>query len=309
METQPALLFQPESQRFLVVDDEPHIVELLRDYLDLLGYPCETASNGREALEKIRDDGNFTIVITDICMPEMDGIELMKAVKEIRPDIDFIAITGYTRQYRYTDVVKAGASDFINKPFDLDELQAKIDRIIRERKLREQLRALTRHDPLTGIFNRRYFDEKLPEECYKAWRQNYPLFLVMFDIDHFKEYNDAYGHQAGDELLRKLAEILVSSTRHLIDLPFRYGGDEFALLVPQCQVKGVSKVVNRIFQRYALLELDPTSLSAGVARFFRHEFDRTLREDIDDLIRRADEALYLAKKEGGNRLIIDQESL
>ncbi len=309
METRPSLLFQPESQRFLVVDDEPHIVELLKDYLDLLGYPCETASNGRQALERIREDGNFTIVITDICMPEMDGIELMKAVKEIHPDVDFIAITGYTRQYRYTDVVKAGASDFINKPFDLDELQAKIDRIIRERKLREQLRALTRHDPLTGIFNRRYFDEKLAEECYRAWRQGYPLFLVMFDIDHFKEYNDAYGHQAGDELLRNLAEIMVSSTRHLIDLPFRYGGDEFALLIPQCGVNGVKKVVNRIFQRYAGLQADPTSLSAGVARFFRHDLDANLREDIDDLIRRADEALYEAKREGGSRLVFDPASL
>jgi diguanylate cyclase (GGDEF)-like protein len=307
MENQLTYLFPNEDQRFLVVDDEESIVSLLKDYLNLLGYPCETASNGREALEKIRQDPSFTIVITDICMPEMDGIELIKRAKEEWPEIDFIAITGYTRRYRYSDVVKAGASDFINKPFDLDELQAKIDRIIRERKLRQQLKAISHYDALTGIFNRRYFEEKVPEECYKAARQGYPLYLVMIDVDRFKEFNDAYGHQAGDELLRKLAETLVHSTRRLIDFPFRYGGDEFALLIPQCDAKEVEKIVKRILKRYQSFDLEPTSLSAGIAVLILR--GDSLRESVDDLIRRADEALYEAKREGGGKVIFDQESL
>ncbi len=289
------------------MDDEPHIVELLKDYLELLGYPCEIALNGREALEKIRTDHSFTIVITDICMPEMDGIELIRQVKKNWPDIDFIAVTGFTRQYRYTDVVKAGASDFINKPFDFDELQAKIHRIIRERRLREQLRAISHHDPLTSIFNRRYFEEKVPQECYKSWRQGYRLHLVMFDIDQFKRYNDTYGHQAGDELLRKFAEILLLSTRQLIDIPFRYGGDEFALLIPYCANDGVLKVVNRIFDRYASRGFHPTSVSAGVSCFIRS--DSPFQEDVADFIRRADQALYQAKREGGNQAVLDPASL
>ena len=296
---------KPEEQKFLVVDDEIFIVELLKDYLETLGYRCQTAYNGREALKRVQLDGPFTIVITDICMPEMDGLHLIKTLKEKYPDTDIIAMTGYTRSYRYTDVIKAGANDFINKPFDLDELQAKINRILRERRLRERLRSLTIHDPLTEIFNRRYFEEKIEEECHRAWRQGYSLHLAMIDVDHFKEYNDLYGHQAGDRLLQRLAEILVSSTRRYVDLPFRYGGDEFALLIPHCETKAAQKAAHRICQRFSEEDFSPASLSIGLAQFIRHEPENPLRLDIDDLIRRADEALYQAKRQGGNRVVVD----
>ncbi len=305
MEKLKPLLQKPEEQKFLVVDDEIFIVELLKDYLETLGYPCQTAYNGREALEKVQQEGPFTIVITDICMPELDGLHLIRALKEKYPDTDIIAMTGYTRSYRYTDVIKAGANDFINKPFDLDELQAKINRILRERRLRERLRALTTYDPLTEIFNRRYFEEKIKEECHRAWRQDYSLHLAMIDVDHFKEYNDLYGHQAGDRLLQRLAEILVSSTRRYVDLPFRYGGDEFALLIPHCATQAAQKAANRICQRFAEEDFSPASLSIGLAQFIRHEPENPLRLDVDDLIRRADEALYEAKRQGGNRVVVD----
>ncbi len=308
MKKKPFLLHRPEEQRFLVVDDELFIVELIKDYLETLGFSCETAYNGKEALEKFVTNGHFTIVITDICMPEMDGLELIKAIKKDWPDTDIIAITAYTKNYKYTDVIRAGANDFINKPFDLDELQAKINRILRERELRERLRALTIHDPLTDIYNRRYFEEKIEEECYRAWRQKYEIHLVMLDVDHFKEYNDHYGHQAGDRLLQKLAEIMIHSTRRFVDLPFRYGGDEFALLIPQCDIYKAKQAAERIRQRFLGCQFDPTTISAGVARFKRSHPDKVFRMDVDDLIRRADEALYEAKRQGGNCVLIDPES-
>lgn len=300
-------LEKPSGLKFLVVDDEELVRKALKDYLNALGYSCETAANGKEALEKVSHDGPFAIVITDIVMPEMDGLTLIREIKKTWPDIDLIAITGHAKKVKYTDVIRAGASDFIRKPFDLDELEAKIDRILKERELREKLRILTIRDPLTGIFNRRYFEEKLPEECHRAWRQKYPLHLVMFDIDNFKQYNDSYGHQAGDELLRRFANLLISSTRRFVDLPFRYGGDEFALVIPQSETPGVCKVVTRIINRYQSEGFEPTTLSAGVARFFRQE-ERPLIEDVDDLILRADDALYEAKRKGGNCLAIDPQS-
>ncbi|NPA49362.1 MAG: diguanylate cyclase [Thermodesulfobacteria bacterium] len=307
MEKATFWLQKPSKQKFLVVDDEAFFRESLKEYLEGAGYQCEVAANGKEALEKISSNGPFTIVITDIVMPEMDGLTLIREVKKRWPEIDLIAITGHAKEVKYTDVIRAGASDFVRKPFDFDELEAKIARILKERELREQLRALTIRDPLTGIFNRRYFEEKLPEECYRAWRQNYPLHLVMFDIDHFKQYNDSYGHQAGDELLRRFANIILSSTRRYIDLPFRYGGDEFALLIPHCDTAGVCKIVSRILNRYQAEGFEPTTLSAGVARFIRRE-DVPLNKDVDDLILRADEALYEAKRRGGNCLVIDPKT-
>ena len=187
----------------------------------------------------------------------------------------------------------------------MDELEAKINRILRERELRERLHALTIHDPLTEIYNRRYFEEKLEEECYRAWRQGYKLHLAMIDVDHFKEYNDLYGHQAGDRLLQKLAEIMVSSTRKHVDLPFRYGGDEFALLLPHCDTKAARLAANRICSRFQDFDFEPASLSVGIARFIRRHPESPLRLDIDDLIRRADEALYEAKRLGGNQVVVD----
>ncbi len=302
-------MYQPEKQRFLVVDDEVFIVDLIKDYLESLGYFCEVAYNGEEALQKLEEKKNFTIVITDIRMPKIDGLELIKTIKERWPDTDIIAITAYTESYKYTDLIKAGASDFINKPFDLDELHAKIKRIIRERELRNRLRILTIHDPLTDIYNRRYFEEKIKEECYRSWRQNYNVHLIMIDIDNFKKYNDTYGHMAGDQVLKKLAEIMMFSIRRFVDLPFRYGGDEFAIIIPQSTTEGAKQVANRIRNRFLECNFKPCSLSAGVAKFKRQNPKQDIQVDIDDLIRRADEALYKAKCLGGNQVVVDPTSL
>lgn len=307
MEKGALYLEKPQSQKFLVVDDEVLVRESLKTFLEMRGYECELAADGEEALSKFEKEGPYSVVITDIVMPKMDGLTFIRQVKERWPETDLIAITGHANEVKYVDVIKAGASDFIRKPFDFDELEAKIARILREKKLLARLRALTIHDPLTGIFNRRYFEEKLPEECYRAWRQGYPLHLVMFDIDHFKLYNDTFGHQAGDKLLIRFAQLLVTCTRRHVDLPFRYGGDEFALLIPHCETKEACKIVKRIIGRYREESFEPTSLSAGIARFIRHE-GAPFTEDVDDLILRADKALYEAKREKGNRLVIDPET-
>ncbi len=308
MEKANFCLERPAKKRFLVVDDDPLAREQIASFLSLHDCPCDTASNGEEALKLVKEKGSYTVIITDIFMPRIDGLTLIKKVKEINPNIDIIVITAHGQKIKYKDVIEAGASDFIRKPFELDELEAKIKRILRERELRARLELLTKQDPLTGIFNRRYFEEKLEKECHKAWRQKYPLHLTLFDMDMFKQYNDSFGHQAGDKLLRLLAHIMVSSTRRYVDLPFRYGGDEFALILPQCDTKVARKITHRIIERFNQKDAAPASLSAGIARFIHYE-DRPFSESIDDLILRADEALYEAKKKGGNTLIVDPLTL
>ncbi|WP_022853457.1 GGDEF domain-containing response regulator [Thermodesulfatator atlanticus] len=290
--------------KFLVVDDEPLITEFIKTHLGTKGCQCDVALNGKEALELLNKNGPYTILITDIFMPEMDGLTLIKKAKEKWPELEIIAITAHGQKVKYRDVIEAGAGDFIRKPFEIDELEAKIARILREKELRDKLKLMVQQDPLTGIYNRRYFEEKLTEECYKAWRQKYPLHLVMFDIDKFKQFNDSFGHQAGDRLLKRLAEILVSSTRKYVDLPFRYGGDEFALILPQCDTDAACKIVKRIINRFSLEDFSPASLSAGIAKFIRRE-ERPISEDVDDLILRADEALYEAKRKGGHIFVVD----
>lgn len=139
-------------------------------------------------------------------MPRLDGIELIKRIVRDHSDVDVIAITGYEQQYKYTHIIGLGASDFIG---NINELEGKINRIIRERSLRAGLRRLSRLDPFTGLYNRGYFEENLRCEVVRAFRQHYGFYLLLMDIDNLKLYNDKYGHRKGDELIKELAEIII----------------------------------------------------------------------------------------------------
>jgi len=295
-----------ELQQLLIVDDDPVILDLLSEFFSRLGYQYYSAGDGLEAMSLL-EQHLITIVITDLLMPRMDGMELIREIKKLWPEIDIIAITGYSRDFNYSDVIRAGASDFIRKPFNLDELKAKLDRIIRERGYRALLKRLSIRDILTDLYNRRFLDIKLEKEAQRATRQNYPLFLIMLDLDNFKELNDALGHQAGDEVLRRLAGVLNDSVRSNVDIPFRYGGDEFAVMIPHASTEQVKQIAERIRRNY-LNEQDvgKTSLSLGISRFRRT--NKGLREDINELIYKADSSMYIAKRAGGNRVIFQEET-
>lgn len=295
-----------EEQRILVVDDDPSIVRLLQEFLARLGYPCKAAGHGIEAMAAMEQVPS-TIVVTDLLMPGMDGMELIALVKKQWPDTDIIVVTGYAHDFRYTDVIRAGASDFIQKPFNLDELEAKLNRIIRERNLRSLLRRLSVRDGLTDLYNRRFFEHRLEEEAERAFRQTYPLFLVMLDLDRFKEFNDCFGHRAGDELLCQLAHDLTYSTRQHVDTPFRYGGDEFTVIIPQAKTEQAGQIAERILHSYRKHKIGETSLSLGVARLKRNPH-KSLREDLNRLVHQADEAMYAAKRSGGNRVVLHKSA-
>jgi two-component system cell cycle response regulator len=294
-----------EPQQLLIVDDDPIILNLLAEFLSNLGYQYRIAGNGLEAMSLLKES-SATIVITDLVMPRMDGIELIRKIKRLWPETDIIAITGYSQDFSYTDVIKAGACDFIRKPFNLDELEAKLNRIIRERGYRALLKRLSIRDILTDLYNRRFLDEKLEKEAQRATRQNYPLFLIILDLDNFKELNDTMGHQAGDEVLQRLASVLSDSIRRNVDIPFRYGGDEFAVMIPHASTKQVKQIAERIRRNYLNEDMGNTSLSLGISCF--RKTNGGLREDINEFIRKADDSMYTAKKAGGNRVILHEES-
>jgi len=287
----------------LAVDDDPEIRELLHEILTHLGHTSVTAEDGIDALEKLTEH-HFDIVITDLKMPRMDGIELIKRIKVGFEDVDVIAVTVYGNEYDYTEVIGVGASDFFDKPFNLDELEAKINRIIRERSLRAELKRLSTRDGLTGLYNRRYFEENLRHEAVRAFRQNYNLYLLFIDLDNLKGYNDNYGHQQGDNLLKELAKIILGNIRRDVDSAYRYGGDEFAVVLPHASRQQALMVAERLFTDYNKRNLTLTSLSIGLAKLKGTR--ETLEGDLQTLIREADQALYRAKTCRGNQLCDDQ---
>jgi len=233
------------NESILVVDDDDDIKKILKALLKSLGLSVTTTSTGRDAL-KLLTEHAFTFLLTDMKMPEMDGLEVVQRVADSFPSVSIIAMTGYSEGYRYVDVINAGANDFIKKPFDLGELEAKIRRIINERNLREELNRLSITDALTGLYNQRHFYTRLKEEVVRAQRQKRPLALILLDLDNFKNYNDTLGHLAGDEALRTVGRIINKSIREGVDAGFRYGGDEFAIILIDADIQIAKEIGRRI---------------------------------------------------------------
>lgn len=288
------------SVRTLLVDDEMAVLESLSRIMLQAGYDCSVAREGGEALE-ILTRVPVDIVISDIKMPGMDGMRLLEQIREHHKEVDVIMMTGFDTQESFTQVIEAGAADFISKPFHQDELLAKLKRIIRERQLKAELLYLSIHDSLTGLFNRRYMYQKLQEEVERAKRQRRNLALIILDVDHFKDYNDSHGHLEGDKVLAELAQIINSSIRQNVDTAYRYGGDEFAVLLIETDSAQAAKVADRIRASFEARAIDHCTLSLGVATLDQEE------DGMEDLIRQADEAMYRAKRGGGNRVEVVSE--
>ena len=285
----------------LSVDDDRDLRDLLHELISDMGLISATAMDGVDALEKMEEE-QFDIVITDINMPRLNGIGLIKRIAAEYSDTDVIAITGFQTEYNYTDIIALGASDFISKPINMNEFEAKIKRIVRERNMRFELKRLSNCDALTGLYNRRHLDENLRKEAIRASRQHYDLYLLLIDIDNFKLYNDRNGHQQGDRLLKELAQMISRNIRDNVDSGYRYGGDEFAVTILHANPRQALMVAERFCREYNEKNLHPTSLSIGIAKM--KNSSNNLEHDLDDMIRKADQALYLAKNNGGNQKVM-----
>lgn len=283
--------------RTLVVDDEASILESLSRIVTHAGYECIVAGNAQEALELLQVHP-VDVVISDMRMPSMDGMQLLEQIRTKYKEVDVIMMTGFDSGDIFSRVIEAGAADFIAKPFHQDELLAKLKRIVRERELKAELLYLSIHDGLTGLFNRRYLYQKLLEEVERAKRQRRHLALIILDVDRFKDYNDSHGHLDGDQVLVTLGSIINSSIRQNVDTAYRYGGDEFAVLLIETNLEQACKVAERIRSSFESREIDNCTLSLGVACL------DVEKDGMEDLIRKADEAMYRAKRGGGNRVEI-----
>ncbi|MGD9034084.1 MAG: diguanylate cyclase [Desulfobacteraceae bacterium] len=272
------------KESVLVVDDDKQFRETLVQLLSMLGFETGSASSGPGALAKLKENA-YTFLLADMKMPNMDGLKLIDQVGQDFPDVSIIAMTGYAEGYKYIDVINAGASDFIKKPFQSDELEAKVSRIINERNLRKELSRLSITDSLTGLFNQRHFYNRLKEEFTRAHRQNHALSLILLDLDHFKAYNDTYGHLAGDEVLRNLGQIVNKSIREGVDSGYRYGGDEFAIILIDADLS-IAKDIGKRIQK--ALEMGNFTASVGYATFVDGMSEK-------ELVSEADKNLYKAK--------------
>ena len=285
----------------LVVDDDEMVRVTLQALVSALGYSCLIASGGQEALKTLHDT-SVDVVISDVVMPGMSGLELLNQIKEHHPGTDVIMATGYSKQAEYAEVINAGAMDFIKKPIDKAELDAKLARASRERELVRRLEQLSLSDPLTSLLNRRAFDQRFSHEVERANRQGYDLFLAIIDIDNFKDYNDTYGHLEGDVVLKNLSRILEECTRMNVDMCFRLGGDEFAVLLPQTNGDQATEIVQRILLKYVEGGYGSTTLSIGVVSC-RRDKSKSIEVDESRMRRKADQAMYDAKNSGKNCVI------
>jgi two-component system cell cycle response regulator len=274
-----------KDETLLVVDDEEEIGNVVKSLLARLGFKVDFTESGNSALKMLRN-GHYTFLITDINMPDLNGIQLIRLAVKENPGISIIAMTGYDKDYTYMDVISAGANDFIVKPFKIDEIEAKITRVLIERNVREELARLSITDNLTGLYNQRHFFNKLREEIERASRQKHHLSLIFLDLDNFKEYNDKYGHLAGDAVLEKSGRIIQSNIRENVDTAFRYGGDEFAVILVEADEGIVTSISERI--KGGFEESSEVPASIGLATY-------SSDMEMQDLIRLADKHLYKDK--------------
>lgn len=288
------------SPQILVVDDEPAVRHFLKVILQRMGYEVETASGGGEALERAKER-SFDVVLTDLIMPRMDGLQVIREVKKLSPDTEVVVITGYPSSESIVAATRAGAVDYLPKSPDPEHLAVLIEKALGIRDLRRKARErdfylrMAQMDGLTELFNHRTFYGFLEKELSRAKRKNQPTSLLFADIDGFKGFNDRHGHLYGDRVLRQVADVLRESCRNY-DVIARYGGDEFAVMAPETDKEGGVVLGQRINDAMARTsEMGPQgelALSIGIATFPEDA------EKADELIGTADKALYAAKKEG-----------
>jgi two-component system, cell cycle response regulator len=273
------------KELILIVDDDPFLRETLEKLLEIVGIPSHSASNGDDAM-KMLESSSYTMMLTDMKMPGVDGMDLIKMVCKSH-DVSIIAMTGYSEGYTYVDVINAGASDFIKKPFGIEELEAKIRRIITERNLRKELNRLSITDSLTDLYNQRHFYFRLNEEIKRAKRQRNFLALILLDLNDFKSYNDKHGHLAGDDILRDAGDIIRNCIRDSVDSGYRYGGDEFAVILIDSNLNIAKEIGSRI--ESAFINKNKVTVSVGYSIY---KDDITVKEFIDI----ADKELYKSKQ-------------
>jgi two-component system, cell cycle response regulator len=302
----PSFLEKKMARAILIVDDDSAIKDAVEEYLTYHSYRVETAANAEEALRKL-DTFSADVVLTDIMMNGMDGLELTRRIKE-KYDADVMVMTGYSADYSYEEAVRTGASDFIFKPFRFEELVLRIKRVLREAELKRERARLLKEmehlaitDALTKLYNSRQFFRQIKLEIERTERYDHRLSLMILDIDHFKNYNDTWGHLEGDKVLMAIGRIINDCLRSM-DTAYRYGGEEFAILLPETKLAKACVVGHRIKDLISEKVFEPTPGTKRSVTVSLGASELRTEEDFTSFIRRTDQALYRSKEDGRNRL-------
>jgi two-component system cell cycle response regulator len=296
-----------DTGRVLLVDDSRMVRAVVRSFLEPRGYVVDEAGDGESALSKL-DEAAFDVVVSDLTMPGMDGLALLQEIRDRGLGTEVILLTSHDADMgAAVRALRLGAHDYLTKPPSGPEpVLLAVGRALEKKRLLDankrllaELEALSRTDALTGVGNRRAFDEALLREVPRAQRYRVPLSLVMVDLDHFKKVNDEYGHSGGDEVLRHFGRLVKAVIRES-DSAFRYGGEEFALLLPHTDAESACVGARRLVERLAATPVGMgkdrvlrVTCSAGVAG---------LDAGADEMVARADAALYAAKRGGRNQV-------
>ncbi|MGH9798362.1 MAG: GGDEF domain-containing response regulator [Candidatus Polarisedimenticolia bacterium] len=321
----PAAAPATRKFRILVVDDDRDSVGLLRDWLQMSGYDVATAGNGNEALQKVRA-ARPDLILLDLLIPPPNGFEVIKTLKRDRAlsVVPIVVMTVRRDVKSKVEALRSGADDFIVKPFHFDELDAVVRASLKKRYLyasleranqqlrdaNEKLLKLTVTDERTNLLNDRYLKRRLDEEFKRSERYGTPLSLAMIDLDHFKQINDKYGHDCGDQVLKEFGTLLVQNAR-TTDIVGRYGGEEFLMVLPNTDgiravivAERLRKAAEEKIYRYREFLIRAT-VSVGVASYPANAQITT----VEALLKAADNALYRAKQVSRNKVIVDRASM
>ena len=294
--------------RILIVDDEYDVRNSMNAYIRHSGYETHMVTSAEDALELFKKE-TFDVVITDILLPGIGGLELTKRIKKNHVT-DVIVMTGYSGDYSYEEAINTGASDFVIKPVRLEELMLRLKRVLREReftkerqRMMKKLQKLATTDGLTELYNSRSFFDQLASEIDRSSRYRHSLALLLLDIDHFKDYNDRFGHLEGDKVLVRFSQVIKSCLR-ANDSAYRYGGEEFTVILPETGAEEAKTVAQRIRNALETEKFLPVgeeaikkTISIGVTQYQPDE-------EITSFIKRADQAMYLSKQNGRNRVSV-----
>ena len=297
----------------LIVDDDPNNVRVLVDILKN-DFKTQVALNGEKALEVCASGKEIDLILLDVMMPGLSGFAVCKKLKN-NPEtshVPIIFITALDKEGDESIGLEIGAIDYISKPFSPALVQARVRNHIELKQTRDRFEELACLDGLTGIANRRRFDETIEKEWRRLCRSEKPLSLALIDVDYFKRFNDHYGHTVGDACLRQIAKCIGASIRRPCDLAARYGGEEFVVMVPETPNSGLRTLLEKIQESVCRLAIphekseiaEHVTISIGGATMIP-----TPAISPTSLIEAADENLYEAKSLGRNQIYIGSKIL